>query len=262
MARPAFPAATMPPVSIDRPAHWPRRLVIPSESRHGFGPADSGLARYPMPFKAVEINSSFHRPRRAATYERWAHSVPLYSRFAVKLPRRIRCSTNSCQKSPGSRLGPLLVQLPPSFSFDARCATTFCTTLLRRHAGAVAWEARHADWFAPAHDDFLQRFNISCVAPDQARHRIDAHPGGTRALRYWRCGTPFASGFMSAISSTYWDIDMANEKSRNSSQSKKRGNDKTQGGQPNQGDKSGQGRDNGKTADSNNGKSSPAKRPS
>ena len=37
----------------------------------------------------VEINSSFYRPHQAATYARWAASVPAGFRFAVKLPRVI-----------------------------------------------------------------------------------------------------------------------------------------------------------------------------
>jgi aspartate/methionine/tyrosine aminotransferase len=37
----------------------------------------------------VEINSSFYRPHRPSTYERWAASVPASFRFSVKVPRSI-----------------------------------------------------------------------------------------------------------------------------------------------------------------------------
>ena len=37
----------------------------------------------------MEINSSFYRPHRRSTYERWAASVPAAFRFAVKVPRAV-----------------------------------------------------------------------------------------------------------------------------------------------------------------------------
>jgi uncharacterized protein YecE (DUF72 family) len=35
----------------------------------------------------VEINSSFYRPHKRATYERWATAVSADFRFSVKVPR-------------------------------------------------------------------------------------------------------------------------------------------------------------------------------
>jgi uncharacterized protein YecE (DUF72 family) len=49
----------------------------------------SHLERYAKVLNAVEINSSFYRPHRTATYERWAASVPEEFRFAVKIPKAI-----------------------------------------------------------------------------------------------------------------------------------------------------------------------------
>ena len=37
----------------------------------------SQLAKYASLFRAVEINSSFHRSHRTSTYERWAATVPV-----------------------------------------------------------------------------------------------------------------------------------------------------------------------------------------
>ena len=47
------------------------------------------LQRYSRWLRGVEINSSFYRPHRTATYERWAASVPEHFRFAVKIPKAI-----------------------------------------------------------------------------------------------------------------------------------------------------------------------------
>jgi hypothetical protein len=62
---------------------------IPTEHAAPFPALGSHLERYAAVFDAVEINSSFYRPHRPATYERWAASVPEGFRFAVKVPKAI-----------------------------------------------------------------------------------------------------------------------------------------------------------------------------
>src|SRR5919106_6889056 len=62
---------------------------IPKEHAAPFPATGSHLERYASVFNAVEINSSFYRPHRPATYERWAASVPEGFRFAVKIPKAI-----------------------------------------------------------------------------------------------------------------------------------------------------------------------------
>src|ERR1700761_7871846 len=84
------------------------------------------LQRYAARLNCVEINSSFYRSHRKTTYERWAASTPADFRFSVKLPKHI---THVCRlvdverhirqfvdetSGLGSKLGPILVQLPPS----------------------------------------------------------------------------------------------------------------------------------------------------
>ena len=48
-----------------------------------------------------------------------------------------------------TRLGPLLVQLPPSLAFVPAVAKRFFMTLRRRVSGPVVCEPRHATWFYP-----------------------------------------------------------------------------------------------------------------
>ena len=62
---------------------------IPKEHAAPFPVAGSHLERYGAVLNAVEINSSFYRPHRTTTYERWAASVPEDFRFAVKVPKAI-----------------------------------------------------------------------------------------------------------------------------------------------------------------------------
>jgi uncharacterized protein YecE (DUF72 family) len=149
-------------------------------------------------FQGVEINSTFHRPHRATTFERWAGSVPRGFRFSVKLPRAIthdqRLSKPSAlldgflaELAPlGSRLGCLLVQLPPSLAFEARSARAFFAALRKRFDRGVALEPRHVSWFEARADRLLQDFEVARVAADPPRAASDGEPGGWRGLAYFR----------------------------------------------------------------------------
>ena len=163
-----------------------------------FAEGDSMLARYATRFAMAEINSSFHRPHRRATYERWAATVPDGFRFSAKLPRAITHDQRLQAAGPlldaffaqagglGDKLGCLLVQLPPSLAFDGRVAATFFAVLRRRWAGGIACEPRHASWFAPRVDALWQRHRVARVAADPAPIAAAAEPGGDPGLRYWR----------------------------------------------------------------------------
>lgn len=171
---------------------------IPAAHRTLLGAGDSMLARYATAFDCVEINSSFYRPHRTATYERWASSVPRGFRFAVKLPGAItheaglvRCAAALDRffaeaGGLGSKLAVVLVQLPPSLRYVPRTASTFFAQLRRRYAGGVAVEPRHASWFGVGADVLWQRHRIARVAADPSRAAGDEMPGGDASLRYWR----------------------------------------------------------------------------
>src|SRR6476619_2597484 len=78
------PGSSSLPVRVGT-AGW----ALPAPVREWFPPASSLLQRYAAVLPAVEINSSFYRPHRPATYARWAAAVPKAFRFAVKLPRSL-----------------------------------------------------------------------------------------------------------------------------------------------------------------------------
>ena len=62
---------------------------LPLFSAFAGGAKQSHLGRYASRFSCVEINSSFHRPHRRATWERWAGATPDDFRFAVKAPKAV-----------------------------------------------------------------------------------------------------------------------------------------------------------------------------
>jgi uncharacterized protein YecE (DUF72 family) len=171
---------------------------IPRAHRAAFPADGSQLARYAARLNAAEINTSFYRPHAPATYERWASAVPATFRFAVKMPRLITHDRALARVGEpltrfveevsglGARLGPLLVQLPPSLAFDARRAGRFFERLRAGHQGPVVCEPRHPTWTSPRADDLLARFHIVRVAADPPRADGLGEPGGWRGFSYYR----------------------------------------------------------------------------
>lgn len=176
---------------------------LPRAVQDAFGPGDSHLARYATRFGLVEVNSSFHRPHRRALYEKWAAAVPPAFRFCVKLPKAITHERRLVACEPlldafldqaqglGPKLAGLLVQLPPSFAFDAAAAAPFLHLLRDRFAGAIALEPRHASWFAAPPDALLRGLRVARVLADPVRDAAGAWPGGWPGLVYLRLhGSP------------------------------------------------------------------------
>lgn len=176
---------------------------LPRLWRDRFPAEGSYLERYAARFSAVEINSSFYRQHRRAVYERWAAAVPASFRFAVKLPRAITHDQMLVAADVllevfleeatglGSRLGPLLVQLPPSLAYHAELVESFLRTLRRLHAGPVACEPRHESWFTAEADATLAWHGVARVGADPARVPAAAAPGGDGRLVYHRLhGSP------------------------------------------------------------------------
>lgn len=169
-------------------------------SAHGeqFESGESMLARYATRFDAVEINSSFYRHHQPRTYERWAGTVPDNFRFSVKLPRALTHDARLVGAREvldrfadevgalGRKLGGVLVQLPPSLTFDASVADQFFSDLRGRIVAPLCVEPRHASWFEPGVDALWERHSLARVAADPVRVSEGARPGGTGPWRYWR----------------------------------------------------------------------------
>jgi uncharacterized protein YecE (DUF72 family) len=179
-------AWSIPPVAVS---------CFPAEGSH--------LERYAARLNAVEINSTFYRLPRPGTVERWRDVTPKGFRFAVKMPGRITHESGLCNvrlelkefielcSGFGKKLGPLLVQLPPSLQFERRRAVAFLELLRSLHGGPVAWEPRHPSWFSHAVEELLLRFRIARAAADPARVATAGLPGAANELVYYRLhGSP------------------------------------------------------------------------
>jgi uncharacterized protein YecE (DUF72 family) len=177
--------------------------AIPKAAVEGFPVRGSHLTRYASRLDAVEINSTFYRLPRRATVERWRDVTPAGFRFAVKMPSRITHECGLCNvrrelrefvelcSAFGEKLGPLLIQLPPSLEFERRSARAFLERLRSLHHGPIVWEPRHPSWFSRGAEDLLLRHESGRLATDPARVPAAALPGAANELVYYRLhGSP------------------------------------------------------------------------
>jgi uncharacterized protein YecE (DUF72 family) len=177
--------------------------TIPARVRDRFDAEGSHLERYARRFSCVEINSSFYRPHRPSTYARWAAGVPEGFRFALKVPKEITHTLRLVDAvgpldrflaetaALGEKRAVLLVQLPPSFAYDAPVIERFFAAFRERYDGPLACEPRHPSWFTPEADATLCRYASARVAADPAVVPEAASPGGWPGLRYSRLhGSP------------------------------------------------------------------------
>ena len=187
---------------------------IPRDVAAEFGDEGSSLERYAGRFDVVEINSSFHRPHRSSTWERWRDSVPPDFRFSVKLPKTIthQAKLAGCGELLDAfmaevsglreKLAVLLVQLPPKLELDPDIARDFFAAVRSRTDARLACEPRNISWFSEEADAMLRELGVARVAADPAICDAAARPGGSRAIDYWRLhGSPviYRSSYLDRI---------------------------------------------------------------
>jgi uncharacterized protein YecE (DUF72 family) len=176
---------------------------IRTEQKDLFAADGSHLERYASRFSAVEINSSFYRPHKRETYERWAASVPAAFRFSVKMPKLLtheRCleDTGDALKrflreigGLGDKLGCLLVQLPPGLAYDPRIVESFFSALRARYRGPAVCEPRHPTWFTGAAEARLDAHGVGRVAADPSCGDGGDAPSASPRVAYFRLhGSP------------------------------------------------------------------------
>ncbi len=151
------------------------------------------LSQYSEVFNTVEGNTTFYSLPSRESVDRWCESVPDNFRFCFKIPRWItheqglRGAGDSSREffdrlAPlGERLGPFLIQLPPSFGpphlqildrYLSACPSSF-------HYAA---EVRHPDFFRAPHGFRLDEL--------LARHGVERCWMDTRALRSGEADLP------------------------------------------------------------------------
>lgn len=177
--------------------------AIPASLADSFPGDGPHLERYARVMNAAEINSSFHRPHRRSTYERWSSLVPDDFAFSVKIPKTIshqkRCAGCADELEQflnetaglGEKRRLLLLQLPPSFQFEEERFEQFFDLCDRLAAPLIVCEPRHASWFTPEADALLEAWQVARAGADPARVSGAETPGGWTGVSYVRMhGTP------------------------------------------------------------------------
>ena len=191
---------------------------LPRAEQSHFPSVGSHLERYAARFAVAEINSSFHRSHKPAIWARWRDAVPAAFRFSVKMPKAITHTARLVNTNESvaafleevstlqAKLGCILVQLPPSFVYDATVAGGFFKNLRAQTSVSLACEPRHASWFTPEADTLLRDFDVARATADPARSPGAGEPAGSRKLSYFRLhGSPkmyysaYSDGFINAL---------------------------------------------------------------
>jgi uncharacterized protein YecE (DUF72 family) len=171
----AAPPLTRPTVPIRIGcAGW----TIRTDCSGHFPDGRSHLERYAARFNAVEINSTFHRAHRPATFARWAESVPSDFRFSVKAPKAITHVRKLVAVGDlwhrflgeisglGPKLGAVLIQTPGSLVFSPAVGGSFFDMVRSSYGGALVFEARHASWAVDEAASLLSSFTVGRVVAD------------------------------------------------------------------------------------------------
>ena len=200
---------------------------VPSVLAEASPTTGTSLERYAARFSCAEINSTFHRSHRPATYERWRASVPPDFRFSAKLPKTITHQRKlvDCDdlidlfldeiSALGESLAILLIQLPPSLAWETSIARCFLKALASKTRLQLVCEPRHATWFLPEADNVLDELQIARVAADPVKVPAAAEPGGWRGVSYYRLHgspIPYRSSYDDGRLEHYADV-MASERS-------------------------------------------------
>jgi len=150
--------------------HW-REIFYPGALK----PADY-LFFYAKTFKVTEINTSFYHLPKLSTIEGWSNKVPARFYFCPKLSRyitHIKRLTDPEETLPKffevfdpvkKRIGPILIQLPPTLAFDPERVTHFLEVLTATYGSyRFALEARHQSWLNTDATALLQQYKIAWV---------------------------------------------------------------------------------------------------
>lgn len=169
-------------------------------------PAASRLAEYVKRYATVEIDSTFYGTPRRSTVQKWREVAPEGFLFAAKFPQEVTHERNlvGCGELAesfvrtmellGDRLGPLLLQLPPSFTVEGM-------GVLERFLGSLpegfryAVEVRHRSWVRSDLPALLRDHGAALTLVDYPRMpRMEEATAGFSYIRWLGDRREFPSG--------------------------------------------------------------------
>jgi uncharacterized protein YecE (DUF72 family) len=180
--------------------HWRKGVFYPSGL-----PARHELCYYAARFRTVELNNPFYRLPTPEMFVRWRESTPSEFNFAVKASRYITHLKRLHNVGDeialfmeratmlGSKLGPVLFQLPPTQRIDTARLRTFLALLTQNQRWVV--EFRHPSWHTSETYQLLAEAGVALCIP--VGGRVEPDHITTAAFTYVRMhrGQEPAGGF-------------------------------------------------------------------
>ena len=158
--------------------HW-RRVFYPDRL-----PQRSWLPYFADRFQTVEVNNTFYNLPEKAVFESWRKASPPDFVFALKMSRflthlkRLRDPEEPVHRflerarGLGSKMGPILIQLPPRFSLDVE---RLAHTLARFPRDVrLSVEFRDETWFVDETRELLERHQVALCLADSPRRKQPA----------------------------------------------------------------------------------------
>ncbi|HEU4686336.1 MAG TPA: DUF72 domain-containing protein [Nitrospira sp.] len=155
------------------------------------------LSYYATRFITTEVNYSYYHVPSAETYRRWTALIPPQFVFVLKANRSITHLARlknvealwsefvEGARNLGRHLGPILVQLAPSFLKDEHRLESFLDLASGDRTIRLAFEFRHESWFAEQTYRLLARYGAAlCIADSIHRPRVDRVTADFAYLRY------------------------------------------------------------------------------
>jgi uncharacterized protein YecE (DUF72 family) len=145
-------------------------------------PSTKFLEYYASRLNLVEVNYTFRQLAKSATFEKWVASTPAGFVFSPKAHNKIthilrlknaeeftRVFLNTLAPiRDARRLGPILVQLPPSLKADGETLKQFVRLLPKEDR--FAFEFRHESWLTDEIFSILRDHNAAlCLAESEER---------------------------------------------------------------------------------------------
>jgi uncharacterized protein YecE (DUF72 family) len=157
--------------------HWNARFFP------GDLPKKDWLKYLSSKFRTVEVNTTFYHMARVSTFEKWKQETPAGFLFTLKFYRlfthfkKLVLDKDDPEilegffrnaKALGRKLGPILVQFPPSFRLNLE-KLGFLLTEIRKIEKKhklklrLAIEFRHPTWFNEGVYEFMRKWNAAFV---------------------------------------------------------------------------------------------------
>jgi len=179
---------------------------------------DKYLEYYITKLNCVELNSSFYHLPRERTITGWMKRTPGSFRICPKMSRFIthQKRLKDCEEplrryfelfdEMRSRLGPVLIQLPPGLSFDKSLLIDFVYILKERYNHyRFAIEVRHISWITDEVLNLLSEYDIAFVIADSGK-RFPYYEAVTTDFVYLRFHGPeklYASDYSDLALNTF-----------------------------------------------------------